>query len=255
MSESVTLSATIVVYNDVDEAKKACQSLLEHTKKYPLTLYVVDNASPEGVEPLENLAGIELIRMSRNMGFGAAHNAVLEKPLGKYHFVVNPDIVIESDVLSQMADEFEQDEQLALAMPRILNEDGSEQHLPKEKPTFKRLFLGRLAPLGGVFAKIRREYVRADLPWDGITDIDFCSGCFMAVPSDNFQKLGGFDERFFMYLEDADLTLRAKALGRTVFIPHIAVTHRWQRESAKSIKYLLIHTVSCLKFLFGRRKT
>ena len=69
-----------------------------------------------------------------------------------------------------------------------------------------------------------------------------------------FKSLGGFDQRFFMYLEDADLTLRAKKFGRVVINPQISVTHIWERESAKSVKYLFIHILSSLKFLWKWRK-
>ena len=252
--DSITLSASIVVYQDAAVAVEACRSLLEHTVKYPLHLYVIDNASPDGsADVLETVNGIDLIRLPKNVGFGAAHNTVLQKALGKYHFVVNPDITVGSDVLSDFADFLEENSDISLAMPRILNEDGTEQHLPKEVPTFKRMFLGRLAPLGGAFARIRREYTRADTVWDGVTEIDFCSGCFMALSAETFRKLGGFDRRFFMYLEDADLTLRAKALGKTVLVPQFAVTHRWKRESAKNIKCLIIHLSSSVKFLRKRR--
>ena len=252
--DSITLSVSIVNYNDAATTVEACQSILKHTVKYPLRLYVIDNGSADGdAGLLQNLSGVELIQLPRNIGFGAAHNQVLSRPLGTHHFVVNPDITVASDVLSDLADVFAEHPDLALAMPRIMNDDGTEQHLPKEVPTLKRMFLGRLPALGGPFEKIRREYTWADKPWNGITDVDFCSGCFMAIPSENLQKLGGFDERFFMYLEDADLTLRAKALGRTVFVPQIEVVHHWKRESAKNLKCLFYHVASSFKFVLKRR--
>lgn len=255
MQNEICLSAAIVTYNDGEKAVAACRSILENTKKYPVKLYVIDNASSDGtVDMLSKLDGITLIQNTKNIGFGAAHNQVLRDEMGKYHFVINPDITFSGDVLSDMVDFFEENSDVAMMMPRIQNADGTEQKLPKEKPTFKRLFLGRLSPLGEAFRRVRREYTWADREVTEVADIDFCSGCFFGIRAELFEKLGGFDERFFMYLEDADLTLRVKAYGRTVINPHIAVTHLWERESAKSLKYLLIHTTSCFKFLLGRRK-
>lgn len=249
------LSACIVTYNDFQAAERVCRSLLEFTKKYNLKLYVVDNASSDGTaDRLSCIEGITVIRNSKNIGFGAAHNKVLDLPLGKYHFVVNPDIEIKEDVLSGMADFMEQNPDVAMMMPRICNQDGSEQKLPKERPTFKRLFLGRLSGLGGVFGKIRDQYVWTERPVNKVTDIRFCSGCFFCMPREVFIDLGGFDERYFMYMEDADLTLRALKMGRVVINPDFEVTHIWQRESAKSIKYLLIHIISSIKFLCKWRK-
>ncbi len=137
----------------------------------------------------------------------------------------------------------ENNKDVVMMMPQILNTDGSVQYLPKEIPTFKRLFLGRF------FKNVRKEYVWQGREINEVTDIDFCSGCFFVIRGEIFKKLGGFDQRYFMYLVDADLTLRAKKYGRTVINHEINVFHEWERTSAKSLKYLFIHTASALKFL------
>lgn len=255
MQKEFYISAAVVTYNDGEKAANTCRAILENTKKYPVKLYVIDNASADNTaDIIAGIPEVTLVRNRENVGFGAAHNQMLGMDMGVCHFIINPDIVFSGDVLSDMTDLLLQNEDISMAMPCIMNPDGTEQKLPKEKPTFKRLFLGRLAPLGGVFQRVRDEYTWNDRQIDDVTDIDFCSGCFTCVRTDAFKKLSGFDERFFMYLEDADLTLRAKKYGRVVIAPHIAVTHLWERESAKSIKYLLIHTWSCFKFLFKKRK-
>ena len=248
MSADITVSASVVTYNDIDRAPVTCKSVIEHTKKYPLKLYVIDNASADGTaEFIENNTDAVVIKNKSNIGFGAAHNVVLDRLIGKYHFVINPDITVDSDVISDMVDFFEKNPDVVMAMPKILNCDGSEQKLPKNRPTFKRLFFGRLSD------KIRDEYVWADKAVTEPCDIDFCSGCFFGIRSDVFLKSGGFDKRFFMYLEDADMTIRAKKFGRVVFVPQVSVTHAWKRESTKSLKYLIIHIISCFKFLYKWR--
>ena len=248
------LSAAIVTYNDIDKVRDAVLSIKENTKRYPLKLYIIDNGSTDGTADYFKDYDLTVIENGKNLGFGAAHNKALNLPLGKYHFIINPDIVIKSDVLSDMADFMEENPDVALMMPNILNGDGSVQYLPKEIPTARYLFLGRLARLGGNFKKIREEYIWADREIADTADIDFVSGCFMCIKSEVFKALGGFDERYFMYLEDADLTLRAKKMGRAVINPNIAVTHSWERESAKKLKYLFIHLSSARKFLRRRRK-
>ncbi len=241
---SLFISAAIVTYNNSNVAKKACASVLEHTKRYPLKFYVVDNASIDDTDQvLGGIDGVNFLKNNKNIGFGAAHNKVLGMEIGKYHFVINPDIIVDSDVLSDMADFMEQNPDIVMCMPKILNADGTEQKLPKEKPTFKTLFFGRLSQ------KIRNRYIWADREITSLTDVNFCTGCFFCIRSEIFKTLGGFDERFFMYLEDADLTARAKKYGRVVMNPNLSVTHIWERESAKKIKYLLIHIFSAIKFL------
>lgn len=247
MEKLLDISAAIVTYNDQERVKKACASIIENTKKYPLNLTVVDNASADGSIKSAQDCGAKVISLDKNIGFGAAHNKLLQTKMGKYHFVINPDIFIDSDVLSSLVDFMEENTDVVMVMPKILNPDGTEQKLPKEKPTFKRLFLGRLS------RKIRNEYIWADKQIDSVVDVDFCTGCFFCIRSEVFKKLGGFDERYFMYLEDVDLTLRAKKLGRVVMQPGVSVIHEWERQSAKSLRYLLIHICSCIKFLLGRR--
>lgn len=248
MSSDITVSAAVVTYNDVDRVADTIKSVLENTKKYPLKFYVIDNASADGTaEKAMADSRVIVIKNTQNIGFGAAHNMVLNESLGKYHFVINPDITFNTDVISDMVDFFENNPDVVMAMPRILNPDGSEQKLPKEKPTFKRLFLGRLSK------KVRNKYVWAEKEITAPTEINFCTGCFFCIRGDAFEKLCGFDKRYFMYLEDADLTLMAKKKGKVMILPHISVTHMWERESSKSLKYLLIHIKSSFKFLFKWR--
>lgn len=248
MNADIMVSASIVTYNDINRAPDTVKSVAENTKKYPLNLYVIDNASTDGTaELIEESGQAVVIKNAKNIGFGAAHNRVLDQELGKYHFVINPDITINSDVISDMVDYFESNPDVVMAMPKILNQDGTEQKLPKERPSFKRLFLGRLSD------KIRSEYVWADREISGPTEINFCTGCFFCIRTDIFKKLLGFDERYFMYLEDADLALKAKFKGKVMMLPQFAVTHAWERESSKSLKYLIIHIISCFKFLFKWR--
>lgn len=248
MSADIFISAAIVTYNDINRVPATVESVLKSTQKYPLKLYVIDNASTDGTADfIEKTTSATVIKNHENLGFGAAHNKVLDQELGKYHFVINPDITIDYDVISDMVDFFESNPDVVMAMPKILNSDGSEQKLPKERPTFKRLFLGRLSD------KIRSEYVWAEKDIIEPTEIDFCTGCFFCIKTDVFKKLLGFDERYFMYLEDADLALKAKREGKVMMLPQFSVTHIWERESSKSLKYLVIHIISCFKFLFKWR--
>lgn len=248
MSADILVSASVVTYNDVNRAPDTVNSVTLNTKKYPLKLYVIDNASTDGTADLIEKSGqAVVIRNVKNLGFGAAHNEVLTQELGKYHFVINPDITLNSDVISDMVDYFERNPDVVMAMPKILNTDGTEQKLPKERPTFKRLFFGRLSD------KIRSEYVWADKEIAEPCEINFCTGCFFCIRTDAFKKVLGFDQRYFMYLEDADLALKAKSKGKVMILPQFSVTHAWERESSKSLKYLFIHIVSCFKFLFKWR--
>ena len=245
--ENIFISAAIVSYNQAEKTKKAAQSLLEHTKIENFKLYIIDNNSNKK-ETLKNIRGTTFIENKKNLGFGGGHNKVLDLPLGKYHAVINPDIEIKNDVLKELTCILEKNPEMVMITPKILNIDGSEQFLPKRNPTFKYVFLGR------IFKRIRAEYTRSNEEIKSLTDIDFSTGCFFVIRSDVFRKIGGFDERFFLYLEDADITRRAKKYGRIVFCPFVSVTHEWNRASAKSIKALSMHITSFFKYIFKWRK-
>ncbi len=248
--EKSMLSASIVVYGSAEQAEITIKSVLENTKKYPLSLYVIDNASPDdAVCKLSKISSIKLIELKQNVGFGEGHNTVLNEKLGKYHAVINPDIELDSDALSKLVDIMEENPDIAMITPKILGEDGTEQCLPKRNPTLRYLLWGRLSRLGGVFKKIRKEYTREDENLEKMTDIEFCTGCFFLIRSEIFDKIGGFDKRYFMYMEDADLSRQVKKYGRVVFEPTVWVKHLWKRESAKKLKFLLLHLSSALKYL------
>lgn len=245
-----TVSAAIVSYNSSDKIVEAATSLISNTKKYPLKLYIVDNCSQDNTQSIvENkIKEAVLIKSDKNGGFGYGHNKVLPFLESDYHIIVNPDIIVKDDVVSKMVDYLEERKDISMAMPNIINTDGTNQYLPKKKPKLKYLFGGRFERFGGVFKKWRREYTMYGEYDKTPVEIDFCSGCFTMIRTDVFKKIGGFDERYFMYFEDADLTRQAKDYGKTMLLPQLSVVHEWERASSKKLKYLIIQIKSMRQY-------
>lgn len=246
------ISLGIVTYNSQDKIGNAVSSIKTHTNGVDYKLFVFDNGSTDDTKAIVLKADpdAEFISTGENLGFGKAHNLAIPLIDSKYHAIVNPDIILDSDVLSQMVEYMEANPDVALAIPKVLFPDKSEQKLPKLKPKLIYL-LARRTPF---FRAKAQEYTMENIKIDCPLEIDQCTGCFMLIRTDVFKALGGFDERFFMYMEDADLTLRTKKYGKTMYLPHISVIHEWERSSAKSLKYLMIHLSSCFKFLIKHRK-
>ena len=134
--------------------------------------------------------------------------------------------------------------------PKVLNKDGTEQYLPKKYPKFKYLIAGKFEEKHSRFEQLRSEYTRKNERINEFIDIDFCTGCFSVLRTNELKKCHGFDERFFLYLEDADLTREMQKFGRTVYNPKIEVCHGWERASGKSFKYFLIHLQSMMKYCY-----
>ena len=248
-----TVSVGIVTYNNQDKIGNAISSIKKHTKKVDYKLLVFDNGSTDATKSEVLCADptAEFIENGENLGFGKAHNLAIPLINSKYHAIVNPDIVLNSDALSDVTDFMENNPDVALTVPKINFPDGTEQKLPKLKPKLIYL-LARRTPF---FKAKSKEYIMEDVEITEPLEIDQCTGCFMVIRTDVFKKLNGFDERFFMYMEDADLTLRAKQYGKTVYLPHTSVIHEWERSSSKSLKYLIIHISSMIKFLWKHKFT
>ena len=136
------LSACIVVYNGCDEALKAAQTVLQYTRRHPLTLYLVDNASPDGSgQRLAKAAKdgtlhiredqkVEVLCRTENGGFGTGHNTVLPELTSDYHFILNPDIQLTADTLSDLADWMAAHPDAVMARPGLRFPDGRPQSLP-----------------------------------------------------------------------------------------------------------------------------
>ena len=248
MEQPNKVSACIVTYNSSDKIGAAVSSIKQFTKNVDYKLYIFDNGSSDNTKKvaLESDNTVIFTENNSNLGFGKANNLVIPMMESKYHAIINPDIRIDSDVISDICNYMDEHPEVVLATPKILFPDGTEQHLPKLKPRFIYL-LARRTPL---FKNKQLEYTMQDRTIDQPTEIEQCTGCFAIIRSDVFKKIGGFDERFFMYMEDADLTLRAKKYGKAMFLPQFHVIHEWERSSSKNLKYLMIHISSMFKFMW-----
>ena len=244
-----TASGCIVTYNSKDKISQTIESVLEKTKGVPFTLYIVDNASTDGTADFirEKYHEVIVIDAGGNNGFGAGHNKVLPLLTSKYHVVINPDIILETDVISELSEYADTDEKIGLLSPQIRFPDGRIQQLGKKNPTVRYLGAHRFHK-GDVPSEIMTDYCMLDMPTDKPFEITNATGCFMFFRTSVFKELGGFDERFFMYLEDCDIARRVSEKYKALFYPMADVIHLWERESKRSKKLLLIHVQSIIKY-------
>lgn len=243
-------SACIVVYGGGEEAARAARSLAQHTRGVELSLTLVDNASPDGSGAWlerQDLGGrTRVVRLPENIGFGSGHNTVLPGLDSRYHFVVNPDITLDGDAVSALCDWMDAHPDVVMATPRLLFPDGAEQYTAKRAPSFLAL-LSRQLPLP-LLKKTEEHYLMRDEDLSRPREIEFCSGCFFVVRTEIFQKMGGFDEGYFMYVEDADITRKALRLGKVMYVPQVHVYHAWHRDTRKKWKNFWMQIASMLRY-------
>ena len=253
------LSACIVVYNGCDEALRAAQTVLEYTRRHPLTLYLVDNASPDGSgarleEAVRSgrLAAhpgqtVEVRCRKENGGFGTGHNTVLAELTSDFHFILNPDIQLTADTLSDLADWMAAHPDCVMARPNLVFPDGRPQRLPLRRCALRPMVYRQL-PFLHALEKYNEQYLMADADLSQPTEIEFCTGSFSAVRTAAFRAVGGFDEHYFMYVEDADLTQKMRREGKVYLVPQYTAIHAWHRAAHRSLKPCLWQTGSLLRY-------
>ena len=244
------ISACIVAYCDYDEVCAAVRSILHYTPAPDLALYVVDNGSPDGcgrqlAETDFGDSRVTVLPLEKNIGFGKGHNYVLDRLTSDVHFILNPDILLTGDVLEDMAVWLLARPGAAMATPQLRYPDGKLQHLPRRKPTPWLLLARQLAPkLGGCFKKADDHYTMQDEDLTVPRRIEFCTGSFMAVRTDVFKEIGGFDPAYFMYVEDADLTQKVLQKGTVWLTPQFSAIHAWHRAPMRDAGKFKMQLVS-----------
>lgn len=252
--KDLVVTGGIVTYNNADIIEKCIESILKYTKNCQFKLYIYDNCSKDGTPMVikEKFPQVSVIEGQENKGFGYGHNQILRRVKSKYHAVINPDIEVDTDVISQMAVYMdnvnklrENQKKTGILLPKVLNPDGSEQHLPKMQPNFKYVILSKF----GKFNYYRDEYTRAKEVFDMPVICENISGSFFLIDTGLFKQLHGFDRRYFMYFEDADLARRLKDEADIVYHPDYYVYHEWKRDNTKSMKGIRIFLSSMIKYI------
>lgn len=249
------LTISIATYNNEKEILNVLKSIYKNTIDLDFEIFVIDNNSSDKTVRLiyNNYPNVKVIEQPSNNGFGRSHNYILNKINSEYHAIINPDITFDGNMLKKMAKYMDENKDVVLLTPKVLNLDGTIQRLPRKKPTLKYLISGRLERYSKKLKKIRDEYTMSGLDFKEPTEVEFCTGCFMFIRTEVLKKLNGFDDRFFMYFEDVDLTQRAKKYGKTIIYPGAKVYHSWSRESFQKIKCFFIHVSSMCKYFYKWR--
>ena len=244
------LSASIVAYkNDASMIAHAIHSFLSSTTDSKL--FLIDNSPADDLKYLAYDPRIIYIFNNRNIGFGAAHNIALSGVLNesKYHLILNPDVYFDTEVLTRLYTFMESEPNVGQVMPKVLYPDGRLQHLCKLLPSPDILIIRRfLGFLTQTFEKSNYKYEFKFSNYDTLMDVPFLSGCFMFLRTEALRKVGLFDERFFLYTEDTDLTRRIHRHFRTVYFPDVNIYHHHARGSYKNFWLMWCNIVSAVKY-------
>jgi GT2 family glycosyltransferase len=246
-----TITASVVLFKTPTSQLKRLLECIQRSS-VAIHLYLIDNSPETTHPPIFDLPWITYIKAETNRGYGAGHNIALRQTLdiAEFHFVLNPDVYFEPEELEKMVQFMRNDPTIGQLMPKIIYPDGSTQYLCKLIPTPADLFFRRFM-FGPFKALVQRKIERFELRFTGYKremNIPYLSGCFMLFRTASLREVGLFDERFFMYPEDIDITRRMHAKFRTVFFPGATIVHDHARESYKSKRALWIHIENSIKY-------
>ncbi|MFI4940071.1 MAG: glycosyltransferase [Burkholderiales bacterium] len=216
-----------------------------------VALYLVDNSEDDTLSRTARQFGATYIHLAHNPGFGSAHNAAMREAFKldpEYHLVLNPDITFGKEVIPVLVDYMNRHRDIGLIMPNVYYPDGRQQYLCKLLPNPVDLTIRRFFPGLYRFSGRLAMYEMRQSGYDKIMDVPALSGCFMLMRSATLRDAGSFDERFFMYLEDVDLSRRIGRLSRTVYFPYVSVVHDYAKGSYKNIRLLYCHARSAILY-------
>ncbi|MGL5086872.1 MAG: glycosyltransferase [Clostridium sp.] len=246
------ITASIVTYQTkISELDKVINSFFN--TELNVKLYISDNSPTDELkEYLKKLNNdkIEYNFNNYNGGYGWGHNKIITKILNKskYHLILNPDIYYKVGVLENLYSYMEKNIDVGNVMPLVKYPDGKIQYLCKRNPKPLDIFLRVFCPIKSMVDKRNYKYEMRDSDYNKIMNVEILSGCFMFIRNEVFAKVGMFDDKFFMYFEDFDLSRRIHEKYKTIFYPYIEIVHEHAREAHKSKKMLFLAMKSAIKY-------
>ena len=227
MNDLKELSVVIVTRNSQNEILKCLESL-SLWDKHIKDVVLVDNASSDNtLERVREFQKVKVISENRNTGFSKAVNKGIGETSGKYILILNPDVEIINDFYQEIRNLFESNNNIGIIGPKIVYPDGTFQRSVRRLPDLisQIIMFLKLDHIYGGFTSVKR-YSLFDFDYNKPQYVDQVMGACFFTRRDLWDKLSGFDERFFIWFEEVDYCLRAKSLGMlTYYAPLGPVRH------------------------------
>ena len=240
----MTLSIIIVNYNVKYFLEQCLCSVEAAIENIEAEVIVIDNCSPDGSIAYlrQQFTWVIFIENNTNDGFARANNKALKQASGQYILFLNPDTILAEDTLEQCIFFFTKNPAAGAVGVRMI--DGSGHFLPESKRAFPSPIVSfyKLIGLSSLYPSSKRfgRYALGYLSEKEVHEVDVLAGAFMMIRKEILDKTGGFDEQFFMYAEDIDLSYRIQKTGyKNFYLGNISIVH-FKGESTKrsSLNYV-----------------
>ena len=257
----VLYSSDMVLLNEViDSLSKACMHAsraCELTCALDLVNNKPDDEHKEAISTLARSAATEhlsvaFIDAGVNGGYGAGNNISIRRHKdADYHLVLNPDVLIQEDALTNALAYVESNLDVGLLTPQVKGLDGMMHHLCKRNPTLLDMFIRSISSplLNRLFLKRNFRYEMREYDYlDVIRPVPYPTGCFMLFRRSILDRIGGFDESYFLHYEDADVGRQISQVSEAAYVPSVVVLHKWSRDTHKSWRMRWITINSGLRY-------
>ena len=234
------LDVIIVNYKSTEYLINCLRSIFDSANSTPIRVFVQDNNSKDGIDLLSTkFKRVHIKENSYNLGFAKAVNRAFEQCTAPYLLILNPDTIVFGGFFESVLQYLDENPDIGILGPRILNEDGSIQGSARSFPTPLTGLFGRTTLLSRYFpnSRITRANILTTRS-DGKTpmEVDWVSGACMVVRREAVADVGLMDERFFLYWEDADWCRRMSERGfKVVYFPKASICHYVGSSSQKRI--------------------
>lgn len=242
------VSVSIVTYNTDNGELESCLNSLSS----PLIdiVYIIDNSNNEKTQKFCSAYSFVKYIGGENVGYGAGHNKALREILKtdiKYHLVLNSDVYFKPDVIDDIVSYMDANEQVGQLQPRMIYPDGRLQYSCRLLPNPLNLFGRRFLP-DFLMRKMDERYTLAFDDHRKSFNVPYHQGSFMFFRVDALREIGLFDERYFMYPEDIDITRRMHREYLTIYYPDVTIVHAHRQASYKNSRMLKIHIKNMIKY-------
>jgi N-acetylglucosaminyl-diphospho-decaprenol L-rhamnosyltransferase len=251
------LAVVVVNHNAGDFLERCLSTIHAAAGDLDLDVVLVDNASSDGSTEIVGRANpsLRVFRNRVNRGFAAAANQGVRATTAPFVFLLNPDAEITGGSLASLVKVAADRPSAAVVGPLVRNSDGSLQASARKVPglleSLGHAFLGPFAPNN----RFSRAYTMAEWDRSSEREVEWVSGCAMLVRREAFDSVGGFDEGYFMYVEDVDICTRLGQAGWSVlFCPELEVVHETGVSARKQSRRLAFEHSRSIYRYFARHR-
>lgn len=266
---STSLSVAVVCYHSpvaqlhtlLDSLLAAIRFLRERCVLPVIEVYLIDNTEYQelALSSFTDLAQalnelnveLRLLQGHGNIGYGSAHNLVIGELTSEMHLLLNPDVTLDETSLVEGVQYLLSNDHVAIVSPNAVDGNGKKQYLCKTYPAIATFLVRGFVPafLKPLFSRRLSRFEMHGLSEEAPTSgIPIASGCCMLCRTKKLQTIHGFDEDYFLYFEDFDLSLRMQAEGEIAYVPTMRIEHGGGHAARKGLEHLKMFARSAVLF-------